>query len=182
MPPSSPKAEYAVPDRKGPKAFGHTCFVPSGAKQDALLLTPICQWRTRTSNVTLVTPRIAFVIGFNYQVSISCSFHMEVGQPTSAKTAPYLMALSTDFSIDPLIIGVYSFSKPSSSWSDERRASPYADIIRSRGWAVGANIRTVLFAENRTARYPLCFPMTTASILPNQICADGLAITTDSIR
>jgi len=97
---------------------------------EALLRTPICQRRAQTSNVTLATPKIAFEIGFNYQVSMSCSFHVEVRQPTSAKTAPYLIALSMDFSINPLIIGVYSFSNPSSSWSDERRASPYADIIR----------------------------------------------------
>ena len=95
-----------------------------------LLLTLMCQWRVQTSNVTLVTPRTAFEIGFNYQVSISCSFHVAVGQPTSAKTVPYLIALSTDFSINPLIIGVYSFNNPSSSWSDERRASAYGDISR----------------------------------------------------
>ena len=33
-------------------------------------------------------------------------------------------------------------------------------------------VRTVLFAENRTSRDPLCFPITTASVLLNQICAD----------
>ena len=96
--------------------------------RQALLLPPICQWRAQTSNVTWVIPKTAFAIGFNYRVSIYCSFHLETGQPTPAKTAPYLIALSTDFSIDPLINGVYSFSNPSSSWSDERRASAYADI------------------------------------------------------
>ena len=55
-------------------------------------------------------------------------FLLQVGQPTSAKTAPYLIALSTDFSVDPLINGVYSCSNPSSSWSDEHRASAYTDI------------------------------------------------------
>ena len=97
---------------------------------DALLLTQKCQCRAQTSNVTLAKPKIAFEIGFNYQVSMSCLFHVEGGQPTSAKTAPYLIALSTDLSIDPLITGAYSFSNPSTSWSDERRASPYVDIIR----------------------------------------------------
>ena len=53
---------------------------------------------------------------------------MDGGEPTSAKTAPNLIALSTDFSIDPLISGAYSVSNPSSSWSDERRAFAYADI------------------------------------------------------
>ena len=50
-------------------------------------------------------------------------------QLTSAKTAPYLIALSTDFSVDPLISGEYSFSNPSSSCSDERRASTYMKNI-----------------------------------------------------
>ena len=30
-PPFSPKVKYAAPDRRGLKAFDHTCFVPSGA-------------------------------------------------------------------------------------------------------------------------------------------------------
>ena len=98
--------------------------------REALLLPPICQWRAQTSNVTLVTPKTAFAFEFNYQVSISCSFLVEVGRPTSANTAPYLIALSVDLSIDPLISGAYSLNNPSSSWSDERRASAYADIIR----------------------------------------------------
>ena len=93
-------------------------------------------------------------------------------QPTSAKAAPNLIALSTHFSFNPLIIGVYSFSNPSSSWSDERRASPYAEIIRCRDGRLGEKVRTELFAENRTSREPLYFPMTTASVLLNQLCAD----------
>ncbi|SRR5258706_8100297 len=94
---------------------------------------------------------------------------------TSAKTAPYLIALSTDFSVDPLISGVYSVSNPSSSWSDERRASAYGDISSWHGWAV-AKIQTVSLAEKRNSRVPLCFPMTTASVLLNQSCADWLVV------
>ena len=52
-----------------------------------------------------------------------------MGQLTSAKITPYLIILSTDFSVDPLISGEYSFNSPSSSWSDERRASTYVTII-----------------------------------------------------
>ena len=134
----------------------------------------------RTSNVTVVTPKTAFAIGFNYQVSFYCSFHVEIGNPTSANTAPYLIALSTDFSTDPLINGVYSFSNPSSSWSDERRASAYTDISY---WMTGmAKVRTVSFTENRTSRDPLCFPITTDSVLLNQICAEWLMRMTDSVR
>ena len=113
------------------KARGHLVILVlllQELNREALLLPPICKWREQTSNVTLVTPKTAFAIGFNYHGSISGSFHVEVGQPTSAKTAPYLIALSTDFFINPLINGVYSLSNPSSSWSDERRASAYADI------------------------------------------------------
>ena len=83
---------------------------------------------------------------------------------TSAKTFPYLIAVSTDFSIDRLINGEYSFNNPSSSWSDKRRASAYANRISWRGWEM-AGVRTVLFAENRISREPLCFPMTTDSVL-----------------
>ena len=101
-------------------------------------------------------------------------------QLTSANTAPYLIALSTAFSIDPLIIGAYSSSNPSSSWSDKRRASTYAKLLAGEDgyW----QRRTVSFAENRTPRDPLHFPMTTASVLFNQICAGRLVIMTDSIR
>src|SRR5258706_9142601 len=104
---------------------------------------------------------------------MSWPFHLNVGELTSAKTAPYLIALSTDFSINPLINGEYLSSNPSSSWSDERRASAYANITSWRGWAV-AKIRTVEFDENRNSRDPLYFPMTTAPALVNQICADRL--------
>ncbi len=114
--------------------------------------------------MTLATPKTAFAIGFNYQVSISCSFLVDVRELTSAKTAPYLIALSTDFSIGPVISGEYSFSNPSSSWSDERRASTYAKIISRPRWAV-PKVRTVSFAENSTSRYPLYFPMTASSVL-----------------
>ena len=63
-----------------------------------------------------------------------CSFYVDLHlkELTSAKTEPYLIVLSKDFSIDPLISGVYSSSNPSSSWSDERRASAYADITSWR--------------------------------------------------
>ena len=88
---------------------------------------------------------------------------MDLGQLTSAKAAPYLIILSVDFSIDPLISGVYSLSNPSSSWSDERSASAYAEMISWRGWAV-AKVRTVSFAENRNLKDPLCFPMTIVSV------------------
>src|SRR5882757_7905112 len=94
---------------------------------------------------------------------------------TSAKTAPNLIALSTDFSVNPLISGVYFVSNPSSSWSDERRASAYADISGWHGWVV-AKIRTVSLAEKRNSREPPYFPMTTASVLLNQICTDSLVV------
>ena len=87
-----------------------------------------------------------------------------MGQLTSAKAAPYEIVLSMDLSIDPLISGEYSFSNPSSSWSDERRASTYAKIISSRGWAM-AKVRTVSLVENSTSRGLLYFPMTTSSVL-----------------
>src|SRR5258706_4954131 len=109
---------------------------------------------------------------------MSCLLHMNMGQLTSAKAAPYLIVLSTDFSIDPLISGEYSCSNPSSSWSDERSASTYARSIRWNGWPV-AKVRTVSFAENNTSRYPLCFPMTTSSALLSEDIPDWLVMKTD---
>ena len=106
---------------------------------------------------------------------------MEVGQPTSANTAPYLIALSMDFSIDPLINGVYSFSNSSSSWSDERRASVYADLLDEWDGQLREKERTVSFAENRTSREPLCFPIITSSVLLNQIVAEWFVVMTDSV-
>ena len=53
--------------------------------------------------------------------------------------------------------------------------------ISWRGYAV-EKVRTVLFAENRTSRVPLCFPMTTASVLLNQTCAGRLMIMTDPTK
>ena len=48
---------------------------------------------------------------------------------TSAKTAPYLMALSTTLSVDASITGECPFNNSSSSLSNECRDSAYADII-----------------------------------------------------
>ena len=103
---------------------------------------------------------------------------MDVEELTSAKTALYLITLSTDFSIDPLISGEYFFSNFSRSWSNECRASAYTKIISLWGWAV-AKEQMVVFVENCNSRDPLCFPMRTASVLLNQICVDWLVITTD---
>ncbi len=104
-----------------------------------------------------------------------CSFYVNMGRLTSAKTAPYLMALSTVVSIDPLISGEYPSSNPSSSWSNERRASTYAKSISWVGQGV-AKVRTVSFAVNCTSREPLCFAMTTDSVLSDQLCADWLVM------
>ncbi|SRR5258706_10205180 len=105
-------------------------------------------------------------------VSISYSFLVDVRELTSVRTAPFLIALSMDFSTDPLISGKYSFSNPSSSWSDERRASTYAKIISRRRWALAkVKARTVLFADRLISREPLCFPMTIDSVLLSEdIC------------
>ena len=95
---------------------------------------------------------------------ITCSFYVDVGRPTSAKTASYLIALSTTFSVDLVMSGEYPSNNPSSSRSDERRASTYVKIIIWRRWVV-AKVRTVSFAENRTSKLPLYFPIAIASAL-----------------
>ena len=107
-------------------------------------------------------------------MSVSRRFHVDLGELTAAKIPPYLITtLSTDFPIDSLISGEYSCSNSSSSWSDDRRASAYANIIGWQGCAV-AKVRTVAFAENRSSRVTLCLPMGTASVLLNQKCMDSL--------
>ena len=58
---------------------------------------------------------------------------------------------------------------------------PMRTFLADGGWGV-AKVRTVAFAENRNSREPLYFPMTMASVLLYQICADSLVITTDPIR
>ena len=54
--PVSPQAECAAPGRKGLRASGRTCFVPSTAKPSSVTSPLISRWRAQTSNVTFVTP------------------------------------------------------------------------------------------------------------------------------
>jgi len=70
-----------------------------------------------------------------------------VGGLTSAKTVPYLIALSTILSVRPSIIGEYVSSIPSSSLMDERRVSVYGQIV---SWDERATTKrqTVAFGEN----------------------------------
>ena len=94
---------------------------------------------------------------------MSCSFYVGAERLTCAKAVPYLLALSNGFSINPFIIGAYSSSNPSSSWSVKRRASTYTKLEAGQGW-VEVEVRTLLLAENRTSRDPLRFPTPTASV------------------
>ena len=70
----------------------------------------------------------------------------QLGELTSAKTAPYLMALSTILSVDAPIIGDCFVNNPSSSLSNECRDSACVDIISWMRWA-NAKRRTVGLAE-----------------------------------
>jgi len=58
------------------------------------------------------------------------------GKLTSAKTAPYLRALSTNFSVLAPIIGEYFVNNPWSTLSDERRSSAYTTIVSRPQWGV----------------------------------------------
>jgi len=143
-------------------ASGHACFVPSRAEPSSVTSASesfvgstnlkcdtgntedgLCNW------IQLKAVNVLFVSAWMWRT-------------TSAKAAPYLITVPTDFSIGPLISGEYSSSNPSSFWSDERRASAYANIINWRRWTV-AKVRTVGLAESRNSREQLCFPMTTPS-------------------
>ena len=84
---------------------------------------------------------------------------------TSPNTAPDLITLSKTFSIGFFISGEYCFNNPSSSWSDERRDSAYANSTMSRlRWGVSKG-RTVAFAENCNSRENLPCPTSTTSVL-----------------
>jgi len=99
------KVECAAPDHKDPTASCHTCFVPSRAKPSSVTAASeifvastnlkrdarntedsLCNW------IQLKAVNVLFVF-------------VCVGELTSARAAPYLIALSTDFSINPLISG-----------------------------------------------------------------------------
>ena len=66
---------------------------------------------------------------------MSFSLYVDVGELTSVKTVPYVIMLSTTFSIDLLIIEACSFSNPSSLWSDKQRASAFAKLS---AWGMGS--------------------------------------------
>ena len=165
-------ALYPILKARG--AFGHTCFVPARAKTVKRYFR---QWQTQALDATLATPKIAFTIEFNQKGS---SLPCGRGRTDLCEDSPIF---TTDSSTVPLISGEYSSSNPPSSWSDGRRAPACANIISWPGWLV-AKVRTLVFAENRNSRGPLCFPMAMAmaSVLLYQICVDWLVITTDPVR
>ena len=73
-----------------------------------------------------------------------------MGGRTSAKTVPYLIALSTILSVGLSIIGEYVSRSPSSSLRDERRSPAYAEIVSWDGWEI-AERHAVEFDENRNS-------------------------------
>jgi hypothetical protein len=148
-------------------ASGHTCFVLSRAKPSSV--TPTSDMPVASTNLKRDTSNTedSFCNWIQLKcVNVLCHvrFRVDVAELTSAKTAPILSALSTDLSTDPLISGEYFSSKSSSSWSVDRNASAYENIISWRQGAV-AKVRTVPLAENSNSRDPLCFPMTTGPVL-----------------
>src|SRR5882757_1179594 len=86
------------------------------------------------------------------------------GGLTSANTAPYLITVPTALSVDSLISGEYSTSKPSRLWSDERRDSACTIVINCAGWAA-TNRQTVVGTENRTSRDQRYFPTSITSVV-----------------
>ena len=149
----------------------------------ALLLPPISQWRAQTSNVTLVTLKTAFAIGFNYHVSVYArsiwrSDNLPLRRQHHIATPYPRTSLPIHSSMECIPVAILRVHGAMSVELPPTRTL----ISRRQRWAVGAKIRTVLFAENRTSRDPLCFPITTGSVLLNQICADSLVIMTDAAR
>ena len=96
---------------------------------------------------------------------------------TSAKTAPYLIALSTTLSVAAPIIGEYSFNNSLSSSSNEFRDFAYADIISWMRWTIAR--RTVGLVEKCNSNEQRYFPTTITSVFLYQIWADRLGSMTD---
>jgi hypothetical protein len=55
-----------------------------------------------------------------------------MGELTSENATPYLITFFKVFSVDLFISGEYFSNSSSSSWSDERRDSAYANIINGQ--------------------------------------------------
>jgi len=75
-----------------------------------------------------------------------------VGGPTSANAAPYLIIFSIALSVDLPIIGEYFFNNRSSSWSDERIDSAYADII---SWLQSDEARHIEMGDHIILSHPV---------------------------
>ena len=111
--PSPRKAECVATNRKGLTSSGHTCFVLSRAKSPSV---------TSASEMPVTRPNLKCNHGNTNdslcnRIQLKCVnvlFRGDMGGLTSARTVPYLIVLSMNFSIDPLISGGYSSSNPSS--------------------------------------------------------------------
>ena len=86
----------------------------------------------------------------------------QMGEPTSANTAPILILLSITLSVDSLINGEYSFNKSSSLRSDARRESAYGALLA--GWdgqlqrdGLQQGIVTLYSHGTFQCQRPLCF-------------------------
>ena len=148
MQPASPKAKYAASARKGPRAFGHTCFVLSRAKPSNVT-SPSGMPAARTHLKRGVGDTDDNVCNWVQLpgVNVFLVLHgWDAKSLTDATIAPSLNALSSPISIDPLIIGVYVSSNPSSSRSDKRRASSYVKSLAA-GMGSGKGTNGVICRE-----------------------------------
>src|SRR6267154_539739 len=100
-------------------------------------------------------------------VSLASLWRTHIGELTSAKIAPYLITLSITLSVCSSIIGEYFSSNPSSSLSDERRDSAFANMVSWLGWGITKR-HTEASAENCNSRVQVCFPMMTTTALLHQ--------------
>jgi len=149
-------------------AFGHICFVPSRAKQASVstVLDPPATGTNLKRDAGKTEDSLRDRIQLE-DVSQSLSY-CHLGELTSAKTAPYLIAMSITLSVGASIIGECSFNKASSSLSNKCRDSAYADIVSWMRCAV-AKKRTVGLAEKCNSTKQRCFPTRITSALLYQI-------------
>ena len=163
--PCLPKAKSAPTGPKGSRVYGRIYFVPSRAKRSSV--TSAADAPAASTNLKRDSSETKKSLCDWIQLEGVNVLLVSVCGLTSAKAAPYLMALSTTLSVGPSIIGGYPSNNPSSSLSDERIDSACSNIISWLRSGVA-----VAFAENRKFRAQRCSPTSTTSVLLRQRTAD----------
>ena len=115
-------------------ASGRTCFAPSRATHSSISSVPDAL--AADTDLKRDTGKTEDGLCDRIQLRGVNVLLVFWGELTSAKTAPYLIALSTTLSVGASIIGECSVNNPSSSSSNKSRDFTYADIISLMRWTI----------------------------------------------